>query len=108
VSEGDLVDFSQVDVQPQILVEGKVTVPRTVNLGSTAVSGYVILSVLVNEKGSVDEVKVLRQFQPARPGVDDACVEAAKQNRYRPATKDGKKVKTWITVTKQIAIQPAR
>ena len=108
VSEGDLVDFSQVDVQPQSLVEGKVTVPRSATLAKSAVSGYVILRVLVNEKGGVDDVKVLRGFQPSRPGIDEACVEAVKQNRYRPAVKDGKQVKTWITVTKQISIVPGR
>ncbi len=108
VSAGDLVDFSQVDVQPQSLVEGKVTVPRTVTISKSAVSGYVILRVLVNEKGGVDDVKVLRAFQPSRPPIDEACVEGVKQNRYRPAVKDGKPVKTWITVTKQIVIQPAR
>jgi len=108
VSEGDLVDFSQVDVQPQSLVEGKVMIPHTAMILQSAVSGYVILRVLVNEKGGVDDVKLLRGFQPPRPGIDDACVDAVKQSRYRPAMKDGKKVKTWITVTKKISIQPPR
>ncbi|MDD5562077.1 MAG: TonB family protein [Thermoanaerobaculaceae bacterium] len=108
VREGDLVDFTQVDVQPQSLVEAKVTVPRIAMLTRSVVSGYVILRVLVNEKGGVDDVQVLRPFQPARPEIDKACIEAVKQNRYRPAMKDGHQVKTWITVTKQIVIQPAR
>ena len=105
VSEGDLVDFSQVDAQPQSLVEGKVTLPRSAALAKAPASGYAILRVLVNEKGGVDEVKVLRPFQPSRPGIDEACAEAVKQNRYRPAMKDGKKVKTWITVTKQLILR---
>ena len=65
-----------------------------------------ILALLVNEKGGVDDVKVLRQFSPPNSGVDDACVQAKKQNHYRPAMKDGKKVKTWITVTIQITSNP--
>ena len=64
--------------------------------------------LLVNDKGGVDEVKVLRPFSPPNSEVDDACVQAKKQNRYRPAMKDGKKVKTWISVTMQINVQPAR
>ena len=59
-------------------------------------SGYVILKALVNEKGGVDEVTVLRGLSPPRPGVEAACIEAVKQNRYKPAMKNGQKVKTWI------------
>lgn len=108
VREGDLVDFTQVDVQPQNLVETKVTLPRTVMLARSPISGYVILRALVNEKGGVDQAQVLRGLQPPRPEIDKACIEAAKQNRYRPAMKDGKRVKTWITVTYHIVIQPPR
>jgi TonB family protein len=108
VREGDLVDFGQLDVQPQPLVEGKVTLSRAVAGTRVPVSGYVILKVLVNEKGGVDEVTVLRAFSPPRAGIDDACVEAVKQNRYRPAMKNGQPVKTWLTVTKQIALQASR
>jgi len=108
VRAGDLVDVGQLDVQPQPLVEGKITLSRTVAMTRVPVSGYVILKALVNEKGGVDEVTVLRPFSPQRPGIDDACVEAVKQNRYRPAMKSGQPVKTWITVTKQIALQVTR
>jgi TonB family protein len=108
VREGDLVDFTQVDVQPQNLVETKVILPRTVMLARSPISGYVILRALVNEKGGVDQAQVLRGLQPPRPEIDNACIEAAKQNRYRPATKDGTRVKTWITVTYHIVIQPPR
>ncbi|OYW04558.1 MAG: hypothetical protein B7Z61_09195 [Acidobacteria bacterium 37-71-11] len=108
VREGDLVDFTQVDVQPQNLVETKVTLPHTVMFARSPISGYVILRALVNEKGGVDQAQVLRGLQPPRPEIDNACIEAARQNRYRPAMKDGKRVKTWITVTYHIVIQPPR
>jgi TonB family protein len=106
VREGDLVDFGQLDVQPHPLVEGKVTLSPTVAKSRVPFSGYVILKVLVNEKGGVDEVTVLRGFSPPRVGIDEACVEAVKQNRYRPAMKSGQPVKTWLTVT--IALQATR
>jgi TonB family protein len=108
VRAGDLVEFGQLDVQPQPLVEGKITLSRTAAMTRVPLSSYVILKVLVNEKGGVDEVTVLRPFSPPRPGIDDACVEAVKQNRYRPAMKSGQPVKTWIAVTKQIALQASR
>lgn len=108
VREGDLVDPTQVDVQPQTLVETKVTLPRTAMLARSAINGYVILRVLVNEKGRVDDAQVLRALQPPRPEIAKACIETVMQNRYRPAVKDGKAVKTWITVPYHIVIQPAR
>jgi TonB family protein len=108
VRESELVDFGQLDVRPEPLVEGKVTLSRNVAMSRVPLSGYVILKVLVNEKGGVDEVTVLRPFSPARAGIDDACVEAVKQNRYRPAMKSGQPVKTWITVTMQIGVQATR
>jgi TonB family protein len=108
VKEGDLVEFTQVDTRPQALVESKVTLPRSVTLTRTGLNGNVILSALVNERGGVDEVKVLRPFSPSNPTIDDACAQAVKQNRYKPAVKEGKRVRTWISVTIQISIQPAR
>lgn len=108
VREGDLVDISQVDVQPQPLVKGKVTLPASVTATRTGLSGDVVLRVLINEKGGVEEVKVQRRFEPPKPAIDDACVEAVKQYRYRPAMKDGQKVRVWITMTMQIKVQPSR
>jgi TonB family protein len=108
VAEGDVVEFTQVDAPPEVLTKGKVVVPRAAAITRASVSGNVILKVLVNEKGGVDDVAVLRGFSPPRPGVDAACIEAVKQNRYKPAMKNGQKVKTWITVIFQITIQAAR
>ncbi len=108
VREGDLVDFTQVDAAPQVLTEGKVVVRSAAVLTRVPVSGFVILKVLVNEKGGVDDVVTLRSFSPSRPGVDEACIEAVRQNRYKPAMKNGQRVKTWITVTLQILIPAAR
>ena len=64
VREGDLVDISQVDVQPQPLVKGKVTLPASVTATRTGLSGDVVLRVLINEKGGVEEVRVQRRFEP--------------------------------------------
>jgi TonB family protein len=108
VREGDLIDFTQVDVPPQLLTEGKVVVPRDAVFTRVPISGYVILKVLVDEKGGVDDVVTLRPFSPARPVIDEACIEAVRQNRYKPAMKNGQRVKTWITVTKQILIPAMR
>ena len=107
VAEGDLVDFTQVDTRPQALTETRVVLPRAALATRVPVDGYVILSALINEKGGVDEVTVLRSLSPPRPGVEEACVEAVKQNRYKPAMKNGQRVKTWMTVSMHIVIKAA-
>ncbi|MBZ5588077.1 MAG: TonB family protein [Acidobacteriia bacterium] len=108
VKLGDLVDFSQVDRQPQVLMEGNISLQRVPGTLRSPVEGTVILSALVNEKGGVDDVKILRSFPDSTLGVDEACVQAVRKYRFRPAMKDGVKVKTWYTVTVPVVVRPTR
>lgn len=56
-------------------------------------TGYVLLSILINEQGQVERVKVL-EAQPA--GVfDEAASEAIRSWSFQPATYKGQAVKTW-------------
>jgi TonB family protein len=108
VHEGDLVDFSQVDLPPAVLTEEKPVLPRAALLSTTTQEGVIILRALVDERGTVDDVQVLRGFPAQKLGIDEACVDAVKQNHYRPATKDGVRVKTWITVTYRVDLRKSR
>jgi TonB family protein len=101
VREGDYLDFAQVEVPPQELTKVQPVLPRSAVLARPG-KGIVILSALINEKGAVEKVDVLRGFPVPRYGIDEACVDAVKQYRYRPATKGGVKVKTRVTVTMQV------
>ena len=107
VREGDYVPFSQLDVQPQELVTVRPELPRAAVM-ARAGKGIVILRAKVNEKGSVDGVDILRGFPSARLGVDEVCVAAVKQYRYRPGEKGGVKVKTEVTVTLPIDLTKTR
>jgi protein TonB len=57
------------------------------------ISGTVIMNVLVNDRGYVDQVVLVTGV----PGgdVNEAAIRAAKSWIYRPATKDGVPVKVW-------------
>jgi TonB family protein len=55
----------------------------------------VVLQVLVSETGEPLQVRV---EQGARAGLTEAAVEAVKQWRFEPATKNGKPVRTFATV----------
>lgn len=99
VKENDYVDQTLVDVLPQVLQDVKPQLPRAFTASRQKLEGVVILQVLVNSRGLVDEAKLLRPFAGPKLGVDEACLEAARQYRFKPATKGGVKVKTLATVT---------
>ena len=61
------------------------------------VSGTVLLRVLVDENGEPAKVEILRDTTP-KVGLGDASKSALEQWRWKPATKDGHKVKVWIVV----------
>ncbi len=61
------------------------------------IEGTVDLNVLVDETGSVAEVKLVTGAG-GKWGLNEAAMEHVKRQRYRPATKDGVPVKVWISV----------
>ncbi len=95
VKEGDLVDSEAIDTPPE--ASRKVN-PQTTRLAAQHhVSGTVLLRVLVDENGAPAKVEILRDTTP-RVGLGDASKTALELWRWKPATKDGHKVKTWIVV----------
>lgn len=97
VRENQFVPPEQVDTLPAVLREEAVTWPRTA-LHSRR-KGIVVLQVTVNSRGLVDDVKILRADEDGF-GIPQAVIEAARQYRFKPGTKDGVNIKTYATVTK--------
>jgi len=106
--EGDFIDPTLVDSAPQVLVETKLQTPRAAVMAKRRDSGLVILKATVNERGTVDSVEVLRGFKVAGLGIDEACVAAVKGYRFKPAIKDGVKVKTTTTITVPVDLSKSR
>ena len=96
VREGDLVDITTVDTMPQPMSTPKAAYPPLAV--RQKVGGIVVLNVLVDERGAVQDVKVLRGIKPDL-GLDQAAQAAVRQWRYKPATKNGVRVKVWATQT---------
>ncbi|MDX1389735.1 MAG: energy transducer TonB, partial [Acidobacteriota bacterium] len=66
-------------------------------LREAGVEGKVILQAVITKDGRVGDVKVLRSTNPGH-GLEEAAIEAVKQWRYEPATKDGEPVEVLFTV----------
>lgn len=93
--DGDFVDAELIDTPP---VVQKQVAPQATRIAIQGhVSGTVLLRVLVDANGAPEKVDVLRDTAP-KVGLGDASKTALEQWRWKPATKDGHKVKTWIAI----------
>ncbi len=59
------------------------------------ISGSVTLTLIVTPKGEVTDIKVVHSLGT---GLDEKAIEAVKQWRFKPATKDGQPVAVQIAV----------
>jgi protein TonB len=66
------------------------------------VQGMVILEAIIDERGHVSNVRVLRGLPM---GLDREAMEAVKQWRYRPAMLNGRPVRVYFTLTVNFTIQ---
>ncbi|HSN87910.1 MAG TPA: TonB family protein, partial [Thermoanaerobaculia bacterium] len=58
------------------------------------VEGVVVVSVLVDENGRVQDVRMVEPIKQ-NVGLNEAALGAARNARYRPATKEGVRVRMW-------------
>ena len=95
VREGDIVTPGPGVVSPTRL---HVVTPRYPPVAlRTKASGEVELQALVGIDGTVEEIKIIDCTRQG-VGFEDAASDAVRQWRYRPATKNGVKVRMWITI----------
>jgi len=93
---GDLVPLNQVDTQPVLIKRVDPKYPPTAQ--ARAIEGNVVINVLISELGDVVEVVIVEGLPG---GFNEETTKAVMQWKYKPAEKDGVKVKVWkpITVT---------
>lgn len=84
----------EIDLFPAPIVPLELHYPATA--AAARIAGYALLAVVLDAKGLVTDVKVL-ESEPA--GVfDDGAVQAIVAARFSPALKDGRAVRSRITV----------
>jgi len=92
VHEGDVVDIGDLDTVPSITRRAAPVYP--VMALRQRIETTILVTALINERGDVIDVKVLRG--DPRFGFEDAALRAVRATRFSPAVKDGKHVKTWF------------
>ncbi|HEX5758446.1 MAG TPA: TonB family protein, partial [Thermoanaerobaculia bacterium] len=90
--QGDLVQLGPGVAPPQLVSYDKPQYPAAAK--RLGVQGVVIIALLVDEEGRVQEARVAEGVKQAG-GLNEAALAAARTARYRPATKDGVRVKLW-------------
>ncbi len=99
VKEGDLVGPGEGVVEPRLVRLGNlINLPvqaRQIKRGVDGSIGTPFLMALIDERGVVQEVRVLKPS--SYKFVDEAAVRSLKGATIQPATKDGVKVKMWKT-----------
>jgi TonB family protein len=89
---GELVEMGPGVVPPQLVSSPKPGYPPMAR--TLRVEGVVVCSVLVDENGEVQDVKIAESIKK-NVGLNEAAVSAARASHYKPASKDGVRVKMW-------------
>jgi protein TonB len=83
---------------------GDVPIEYPLHLWDQDLEGETLLRVRVTDVGQVDSVEVLETS--GHPAFDSAAVEGAKQLRFTPARKNGKRIKVWAEVPVHFSKRP--
>jgi protein TonB len=90
--EEPVVPFAELSEEP---VEIKRVNPAYPELARRAgIEGMVVVKTLINTKGDVEDVVVLK----SHPLLDQAAIEAAKQFKFKPGKQRDRYVKVWMSI----------
>ena len=95
VNEGDIVDPGPGVVAPVLLHRVNPKYPPIAQ--RAGISGEVIAELLVGIDGKVEDVRIVEVTHEG-VGFERATEDAVRQWRYRPPTKNGVKVRTWVRI----------
>jgi protein TonB len=92
---GDIVSIKQVDTQPELIQQELPRYPAAAK--GRGVAGTVLLNTLISENGDVLQTVAIRKIDSPY-GFNEAAERAVKKWKFRPAWKDGVRVKVWKVI----------
>jgi TonB family protein len=95
VREGDIVVRGPGVVPPVVIFQEEPEYPPIAE--RMRESGLVEAEALIGVDGSVEQVRIIR-VEGRNLGFEKATEDAIREWRYRPATKDGVRVRMWMTI----------
>ncbi len=82
------------DLRPEPLTAIRPIYPQKAK--DAKIEGLILISVLVNEKGIVEETAVVKSIPNTK--LDEAAIDAIKKTKFRPAQIEGKIQRVWINI----------
>jgi TonB family protein len=89
--------------QPKPLY-GQMPIEYPLQLWDQDMEGETLLRVRVTDTGAVDSVEVVESS--GHPDFDDAAVQGAKELRFQPARREGKRIEVWAQVPVHFSKRP--
>jgi TonB family protein len=83
---------------------GEVPIDYPLHLWDQDMEGETLLRVRVTDTGQVDSVEVVDTS--GHPAFDSAAVNGAREIRFRPARRDGKRIEVWAQVPVHFSKRP--
>lgn len=83
---------------------GEVPIEYPLELWDQDVEGSTLLKVRVTDTGGVDSVVVVESS--GHPAFDAAAIEGARELRFRPARKKGRRIEVWARVPVHFSKKP--
>ncbi|RMF55365.1 MAG: energy transducer TonB [Calditrichaeota bacterium] len=90
--EEPIVPFYALSEKPEVIKRVQAEYPELAK--KAGIEGTVVLKVLVNTKGDVEKVEVLK----SHPLLEEAAIKAAKQFKFKPGKQRDKFVKVWMSI----------
>jgi len=87
-----IVPFFALSDKPEVIKQGKIEYPELAR--KAGIEGRVTVKVLINTKGDVEKVEVVK----GHPMLNDAAVDAAKEWKFKPGKQRDRFVKVWMNI----------
>ena len=101
---GGLACAGDGEIEQPAPLYGEVPIEYPLQLWDQDLEGETLLRVRVTEVGQVDSVEVVEPS--GHPAFDSAAVAGAKDIRFRPARRDGKRIEVWANVPVHFSKRP--
>jgi protein TonB len=90
--EEPIVPFFALSEKPEVVKQGKIDYPELAR--KAGIEGRVTVKVLINTKGNVEKVEVVK----GHPMLNDAAIDAAKEWKFKPGKQRDRFVKVWMNI----------
>jgi protein TonB len=86
-------EFIPLEIRPEMIYEYKADYPRLAR--QAGITGTVWVNVLLDEQGNVIDAIIAKSS--GTKSLDDAALQAAPKNKFKPGIQNGRPVKCWVT-----------